>query len=204
MSEKKKIKVKRISPTLRIPDCGFHIIYADPPWKYDDTLQGNDMRGGAGERYDLLKPEDLENLSLKKIAAKDCALFLWVTSPQIPVAIDCIRAWGFTYKTVAFVWRKMNTVSTHTPFFGLGRWTRSNYEYVLFATRGKPKRRNMGVRQEIAHPIMDHSVKPIIVRDEIEKLMVPGFKVELFAREKAPGWQATGLELDEMDIRDIL
>ena len=34
------------------------------------------------------------------LAAKDSALFLWATFPQLPEALRLIQAWGFTYKEV--------------------------------------------------------------------------------------------------------
>ena len=37
------------------------------------------------------------------LAAPDSALFLWATFPQLPDALRLIEAWGFTYKSVAFV-----------------------------------------------------------------------------------------------------
>ena len=42
------------------------------------------------------------------LAAPDSALFLWATFPQLPEALRLIEAWGFTYKSVAFVWLKKN------------------------------------------------------------------------------------------------
>lgn len=32
--------------------------------------------------------------------------FLWATFPQLPEALRLIKAWGFQYKSVAFVWLK--------------------------------------------------------------------------------------------------
>ena len=37
--------------------------------------------------------------------------FLWATFPQLPEALRLIKAWGFTYKSVAFVWLKKNRKS---------------------------------------------------------------------------------------------
>ncbi len=61
------------------------------------------------------------------LAAKDSALFLWATFPQLPEALRLIQAWGFTYKSVAFVWLKQNRKSPGW-FYGLGFWTRGNAE----------------------------------------------------------------------------
>ena len=56
------------------------------------------------------------------LAAPDSALFLWATFPQLPEALRLIEAWGFTYKSVAFVWLKKNK-KADSWFYGLGFWT---------------------------------------------------------------------------------
>ena len=75
------------------------------------------------------------------LAAPDSALFLWATFPQLPEALRLIEAWGFTYKSVAFVWLKKNK-KADSWFYGLGFWTRGNAEICLLATKGHPKRQN--------------------------------------------------------------
>lgn len=98
-------------------------------------------------------------LPVETLAAKDCLLFLWATFPMLPEALQLIRAWGFTFKTVAFVWLKQNRKSL-TWFYGLGYWTRGNAEICLLAKRGKPKRHSAAVHQFIISPIEQHSKKP--------------------------------------------
>lgn len=53
-------------------------------------------------------------------------------------------------------------------------------------------------------PIEKHSKKPDIVRDRIVQLMGDVPRIELFAREKYPGWICIGNEIDGMDIRESL
>lgn len=47
--------------------------------------------------------EDIKALPVGELAAKDCALFLWITFPCLCEALEVLTAWGFSYKTVAFV-----------------------------------------------------------------------------------------------------
>lgn len=205
----------KVSETCTVPPGGFSVILLDPPWHYRDKLDHDDMRGAAEDHYPVLKPKHLANIAPEKIAADDCALFLWVTAPQMDVVIRLIDAWAdrqrqngvpkyarWQYKTVAFVWRKM--YKNGKPQFGLGRWTRSTYEYVLLVTRGKPKRIDKGIRQEIQAVVGRHSAKPRRVRKRIVRLMGDVPRVELFARDRANGWEATGLDLDGVDIRDTI
>ena len=109
-------------------------------------------------------------------------------------ALKVIEAWGFTYKSIAFQWVKQNR-SGNGYFFGLGRWTRGNTEPCLLAVKGKPKRISAGVGQLVFSPLRKHSQKPDEVRDRIVELMGDLPRIELFARETAPGWDSWGNEV---------
>ncbi|KKL73814.1 hypothetical protein LCGC14_2071130 [marine sediment metagenome] len=113
----------------------YQIIYADPPWSYNDK----NCNGAALGHYQTMKLKDICNLKIGKITDKNAVLFLWATYPLLKEALEVIEAWGFTYKSIAFQWVKLNKKSK-TPFYGLGRWTRGNTEPCLLATKGKPKR----------------------------------------------------------------
>ena len=113
--------------------------------------------------------DELCALPVADLAAPDSALFLWATFPQLPEALRLIQAWGFTYKSVAFVWLKKNR-KADSWFYGLGFWTRGNAEICLLATRGHPKRQAANVHQFIIAPIQEHSRKPDEARDKIVAL----------------------------------
>ena len=112
----------------------------------------------------------------KRWAAKDCVLFLWATDPLLPKALDLIKAWGFTYKTVGFCWAKTNkradldALSPDDFFTGLGYWSRANVEQCLLATCGSPPRMAKDVKRLIISPRREHSRKPDQVYDRIERL----------------------------------
>lgn len=118
---------------------------------------------------------------------------MWATFPMLREALEVIEAWGFTYKTVAFNWVKQNKTGAGL-FWGLGNWTRSNSEICLLAVKGKPKRMSARVHSVILSPIQQHSRKPAETRDRIVELMGDLPRIELFAREAAPGWDAWGDE----------
>ena len=134
-------------------------------------------------------------LPVADLAAKDSALFLWATFPQLPEALRLIQAWGFTYKSVAFVWLKQNRKSPGW-FYGLGFWTRGNAEVCLLATRGHPKRQAANVHQFIISPVREHSRKPEEAREKIVALMGNLPRVELFARQSPSGWDVWGNEVE--------
>ena len=134
---------------------------------------------------------ELKEIKIQKIADENCILFCWATYPKLSEALDLIRSWGFTYKTVAFTWIKTNKKSSGY-FIGMGSWTRSNAELVLLATKGKPKRLDAGISQIIVSPVQEHSKKPNIVRDKIIRLVGDLPRIEIFARTKVHGWDVIG------------
>lgn len=184
----------------------YDIIYADPPWRYQDKS----CEGACAKHYQTMGVDEICALPIANLAAKDCALFMWATYPQMHEALKVIAAWGFKYKTIAFQWVKLNrnvqvnnfTIATvqdilhKVCFFGLGRWTRGNTECCLLATKGKPHRENNAVSQLIFAPLTKHSSKPPEARDRIKTLMGGGTQaIELFAREQVEGWDCWGDEV---------
>ena len=110
---------------FHIKECGviekYSVVYADPPWRYS----AKKVQGAAEQHYPTMSIDELCALPVADLAAPDSALFLWATFPQLPEALRLIHAWGFVYKTVAFVWLKQNRKSEGW-FYGLGFWTRAN------------------------------------------------------------------------------
>lgn len=170
----------------------FNIIYADPPWQYNDKSTN---RGGAERHYRTVDIESLKKLKVSMVAADDCALFMWVTFPLLQESLDLIKAWGFTYKTMAFTWVKRNKIKD-SLFWGMGHWTRSNPEICLLAVRGKPKRLGKGVHSVIKSPIQQHSRKPEETRQRIIELLGDIPRLEMFCREAPEGWATWGNECE--------
>lgn len=172
----------------------FAAIYADPPWEYK-VYSGKGKQRSAERYYDTSSLEAIKALPIASLAADNCVLFLWGVWPELPGALEVIKAWGFEYKTVAFVWVKQNP-SGEGIFTGMGYWSRSNTEFCLLAARGAPQRMAEDVHQVIMAPRPgEHSRKPDEVRRRIERLVV-GSYLELFARSPSPGWTAWGNELE--------
>lgn len=173
----------------------YQIIYADPPWAYNDR----GCRGSADGHYQTMGVDDIKNLKIHSICSENCILFLWATYPYLIEAFEVIKAWGFTYKTLAFQWVKLNK-SGSGYFFGIGHWTRSNTECCLLAIKGKPKPISKKISQLVIAPRSRHSAKPAIVREKIVELMGDIPRIELFAREQSPGWDTWGDECN----RDVI
>lgn len=175
-------------------DRRYEIIYADPPWSY--KVWSDKGKGRSAEsHYPTMAKEDIQRLPVKRIAAKDSVLFLWVTAPCLIEGIELITAWGFEYKTVAFTWVKQNKKSD-SIFMGMGYYTRSNAEYCLLATKGKVlERKSHSISSVVLSHIERHSQKPNEVRERIVKLFGDRPRIELFARQYANGWDVWGNEV---------
>jgi len=182
----------------------YQIIYADPPWKFSNRMYSSnkdDHHRAITRAYDVMKTEEICGLPIKKISDDDCALFMWVADAFIPDAIKIINAWGFRYKTIAFIWQKREKSGKQVCF--MGQWTMKNCELVLFATKGKMtqylKSRKIRQLQEAIRERKQHSRKPQLIRDKIVEMFGNLPRIELFAREKTEGWDVWGNEV-ESDI----
>jgi N6-adenosine-specific RNA methylase IME4 len=193
-----------------LPRAVYDIIYADPPWDYNGKMQydkssiktenigfeKNIFISSATFKYPTLKLKELKTLDVRSISAEDSLLFMWTTGPQMANAVELGEAWGFEYKTIAFVWDKM----VHNP----GRYTLSQTELCLVFKRGRiPSPRGArNIRQLIHVPRGKHSEKPNNAIDGITKMFPAQRKIELFARVNYNGWDNWGLEIPgcKMDI----
>lgn len=188
-----------------LPQKKFDVIYADPPWDYGGKLQFDKSSKSADKidlgkkifissanfKYPTVKTKDLKKIPIHEIANDDCLLFMWVTNPHLAQGIELGKAWGFEYKTVAFVWDKM----VHNP----GQYTMSYCELCLVFKRGRiPKPRSArNIKQLIHSKRTKHSEKPMQVLDSIEKMFTSQQKIELFARNNPEGWDIWGLDVKE-------
>jgi N6-adenosine-specific RNA methylase IME4 len=165
-------------------------ILADPPWAFKtwSGTTGTPHRT-ANDHYRTTGTGDLKDIPVADWATDDCALFMWVVDSHFEDAFELGRAWGFGFKTVAFVWVKQTV--NGLPKIGMGYWTRKQTEQCLLFTRGAPKRIGKGVRQLIEAPRREHSRKPDEQYERIEAL-VGGPYLEMFARRSRPGWDAWG------------
>lgn len=187
------------------PKKKFDIIYADPPWDYNGKMQFDKSSkkdenigfkkkifiSSATFKYPTLKLKELKEIPIQQIAKDDCLLFMWTSNPHLSQALELGKAWGFEYRTVAFVWDKM----VHNP----GIYTLSNCELCLVFKKGKipTPRGARNIQQLVRSPRKEHSQKPIEVLQGIQKMFPTQDKIELFARRKISGWSVWGLDIQE-------
>ena len=144
--------------------------------------------------------DEIVSLPVADVTEDNCALFFWSVWPRLFDAKTVIDAWGFSYRTLAFVWVKLNKNSMGL-FTGMGYYGRANTEPCLLAVRGRMPVEAHDVLSVIMSPIREHSQKPSEQYDKIERLYPNGNYLELFARNTRPNWTSIGHGIDGKDIR---
>jgi len=195
----------------------YQIIYADPPWEYKNNRSSlrNIGRGSNNETkqgrlpYPSMSLENIESLNINPFLDKNCALFLWTTTPYLEKSFKVIKSWGFEYKTIAFCWlktyqsRKPKTLEYYLKsVYGMNYYTKLNFELCLLAIKGKMTPISHRVSGQIIAPRKLHSQKPDEAKERIVELFGDLQRVELFARQKTEGWDVWGNEV-ESDIKLI-
>jgi len=175
----------RIESTPVIPNGKYNVIYADPPWQY---TFGFDIHGAADRHYSTLSITELCNLPIKDLAEDNAVLFLWTTSPKLFDSYEVIKAWGFDYKT-SFVWDKVKHV--------MGHYNSVRHEFLLLCVRGSFPKQSDTLHDSVIEIERsdEHSEKPEYFRQLIEDMYPISKRIELFARQRAEGWDAWGNEL---------
>ena len=180
----------------------YRIIYADPPWNFGNRMYSsnkNDHQREIERAYPVMKTNNICDLRVRDICLKDAICFMWSADAFIPDAIKVMTAWGFKYKTIAFVWLKKE--KSGKQVCNMGHWTMKNMEVVLLGTKGKMtqylKSRKVRQLQEAVRDRKKHSGKPDIIPEKIVEMLgdnVP--KIELFARSKRLNWDVWGNEVE--------
>lgn len=180
-------KFAELQRDIPLPQDKYDVIYADPPWKYDDKLI--DGYGAAEHHYPPMSIEELCDLPIENISDKNAVLFMWVTSPFADECWDVIQAWGFEYKAM-FVWDKVR--------HNYGHYNSVRHELLLICTKGSylPQGKQLHDSVISIERSNEHSRKPEEFRQLIEQMYPQGRKIELFARGELPeGWKAWGNEV---------
>jgi len=176
---------KKLNPKeeiiIPLPEGKFNVIYADPPWKYDNS----GISGAAENHFSTEKTEKIINFELsgntlkdlKKCIAENSVLFLWATNPLLKEALQVCEGWGFEYKT-NIVWIKDKA--------GQGFYVKGQHELLLIGVRGSFRPDDsLYIRSVVEAKREKHSKKPDIFYEIIEKMYPDGGYLELFARNKS-------------------
>lgn len=149
----------------------FKTLVVDPPWEFGE----DETRAGA-VKYATMAREEILALPVMSWADKNCHLYLWTTNVQVPLACQCMAAWGFEYKTL-LTWAK--------PKYGLGEWFRGQTEHVLFGIKGKLATRCTTMSTLFEAPLSGHSAKPEKFYEIVRAASFPPYG-EAFQRKARP------------------
>lgn len=195
----------------------YDIILGDFPWQYSSF-------GTAKLQYEQMTEQEISCFDWSQFMAKRCAVFSWVTGPKLDLALRCAEQWrerhGLHYQGIAYIWIK--TTKDGVPIKAAGprpRFVKPLGELLLvFSThpneRVFPLLSESQVQHVFEHDYSEyevlppewpteivlapkqqvHSRKPAIFRDLIVELLGERPRIELFARESAPGWDRHGFE----------
>ena len=167
----------------------FDVVSVDPPWNYEGETKKITSFDAVGRRVANPYPEMSTN-EIKKIKLPlmdDAVVLLWTTHKFLPDAFDILKEWGLDYKAT-LVWNKEK--------IGMGAWFRMQCEFCLVGVKGKPYWENTKYRDIIEEPRRQHSRKPDIFFDVIDKITL-GRKLDYFSREKRNGWEVFGNDLNK-------
>ena len=182
INKEKRERMHEEKRTHELPTGKYAVIYADPPWQYDNS----GFNESADNQYPTMPLDEICELPIGDLADETTVLFLWATNPLLPEALQVMASWGFEYKT--------NIAWIKDAGRGKGWYLKSKHELLL-----------IGVKSETPHPIERpdscfeadrgnvHSRKPEKAYEIIES-MYPGNKVELFSRVERDGWDSWGNE----------
>ncbi|QMV03985.1 hypothetical protein GHV40_00930 [Devosia sp. D6-9] len=210
-------QVELANKLMALPEKKYGVIYADPEWRFKAYSDASGMDRSADNHYPTSALIELMQRDVRSIAAKDCVLFMWATVPMLIEAICVLDAWGFLLinrdpetgflmpdksrcgYVSHWAWLKQRIIT--------GYWNRGKHEVLLIAKRGNPVAPAMGEQlpswlddMAIEADATQHSVKPDVFAEWIERLWPDTPKIELNARRKRPGWDVWGLEApDESD-----
>lgn len=185
MREKNKEATLNKMTEMELPKEQYQIVLADPPWRYEYSVSNSRE---IENQYPTMTLKEICDMPIPEITTNDSLLFLWTTSPKLQESLAVIDSWEYIYRT-CMVWVKDR--------IGMGYYARQQHELLLIAKRGKFPSPLAGTQHSsiIESPREEHSKKPEIVYEIIER-MYPNFKfLELFCRGTArKNWQTWGNE----------
>lgn len=190
----RQMKKDSVSQNIEaLPKDKFGVIYADPPWAYNDKQGGtiSESYGGAEKHYPSMTLSELKVLDIPSLCHADCVLWMWATCPLLEDALELVKAWGFKYKA-QFVWDKVG--------HNMGHYNSVRHELLLVCTKGSMTPENVKLFDSVQtiEKTRKHSEKPEEFRDIINTIYPSSSKIELFRRGDAPeGWSIWGNESNE-------
>lgn len=182
----------------------YSLILADPPWHFRNW--SGDPSGkvlhhrerGANKHYITQRLDEICNTVPP--STDDALLLMWTISSHLEDTFKVIEAWGFSYKTIAWVWVKTRNNGTGIRIGG-GYYTRQCTELCLLATKGETPERATKAEPAIlfAPRSPKHSGKPDEQYAKIDRIW-PDLhpRLEMYARKPfSAAWDVWGNQSEQ-------
>lgn len=188
---------------FRAKVCGI-----DPQWKFQTRGEHGDGRS-AGQHYDTEETDAIADMIERVLPCldDDAMIAMWTVDWNMHAFFALVQQFDLTIVTKCFNWVKLLETHDGTPRaadgrisdadfpIGNGYYTRANPEDCWLLKRGRPQPvLDNAVRQLIVAPVMEHSRKPDLWLDGLER-MFAGPYLEINARRPRDGWISWGNEL---------
>jgi N6-adenosine-specific RNA methylase IME4 len=181
-------QLRAAQPKLELPQDKYRVLYADPPWHYDQVIE---KYGPAERHYPTMTTDEIcaMGAEIAPITTNDAVLFLWSTAPKLKDALGVAESWGFKYSGAQFVWDKVK--------HNYGHYNSVRHELLLICTKGSctPDTSQLFDSVQTIERTDEHSEKPEEFRQIIDTLYTQGKRIELFARKRIEGWESWGNEI---------
>lgn len=179
-------------PFETLTPLAYDLVMVDPPWQYQNYSKKGEHKGAAAQ-YDCMSLDEVKALPIGQLARPDSLLMLWATNPLLDRAFDVMSAWGFRFKSAGH-WVKK---TKHGKLaFGTGYLVRAAGEPFLLGTIGAPVV-TRSCRSVIEGAVREHSRKPDEAYGWAERLMPGARRADVFSRQRRPGWDCWGNEVDK-------
>jgi len=177
----------------------YDVILADPPWAVNQRTTFWSQTAAAA--YRKMSTADLCALPVRDLGKDRSVLLLWSIASTLPDALQIMEAWGYRFATVLFVWVKVTANGKLATTRPNAFYSRKAAEYVLVGRRGPPPQTQRSVADVLIAPKREHSRKPGAFFTRLDEWLGDTYpdRIELFAREARPGWDAWGDELGLFD-----
>jgi N6-adenosine-specific RNA methylase IME4 len=188
LREEKKKRRNNSLVARDLPAGKYSVIYADPPWEYNsgDQHANEAQETVLGTHYPSMPLQLICEMPVADLAADNCVLFIWTTSPTLEECFEVVKAWGFDYKA-SMVWDKVK--------HNVGHYVSVRHELLLICTKGQNPHVEKLYDSVHEEERTVHSRKPRYFREVIETMYPKAKRIELFAREESNGWESWGNQL---------
>ena len=181
----------RVADLAALAESGYRagLIHADPAWHDGDGSLG------ARAHYPTMTLQQIADLPVASLTADNCLLLLWVHGVHLALGnhVPIMRAWGFAPTCIGFSWPKRNP-SGEGYHCGLGNWVRHGTEVCLLGVEAIRCAWPRMCTKLLTRLSARTAPSPTRCTSRIERL-VAGPYLELFARERVPGWTVWGNEI---------